>query len=266
MGQELLAPAVRKALGRPSVASPSVASSSVASPAARSSSWSSTASTVLARDRLLPLLAPLDGLFPEGGLRKGITVHVGRGSPGLTSLALTLLSAPCAGGSWCAVVGAPDLGLVAASQLGLDLEHLAIVPSPGPRWAVVTAALLEGFDLVLLRVTGQASYTDARRLEARARERGSVLVVMADDWPGTADMHVSIVAGRWLGLEEGHGHLWGCEVEVIAGGKGAASRQRRAKLWFGQPPLEHVARQLEPVSGEPSGVPGGEVVSMDIAG
>jgi hypothetical protein len=216
----------------------------------------SAASAVLARDRLLPLFAPLAGLFPEGGLRRGSVVVVGRGAspnpgqpdpgqpstgqpssgaPGLTSLALALLSGPSAGGSWCAVVGAPDIGLVAAGQLGIDLERLAVVPLPGPTWATVTAALLEGFDVVLLRAAGQVNYSDARKLEARARERGSVLAVMGDGWPGPVAVRLDIVAGRWCGLEDGCGHLWGREVEVVASGRGAASRPQRTRIWFGQP-------------------------------
>jgi hypothetical protein len=190
--------------------------------------------------------------------------------PGLTSLALALLSGPCAGGSWCAVVGAPDLGLVAAAQLGIALEHLAVVPSPGPKWPVVAAALLEGFDLVLLRTVGRVSYSDARKLEARARERRSVLAVVGNGWPGAADVRLNIVRGRWSGLEDGCGHLWGREVEVVAGGRGAASRERRARIWFGRPPLGPAARDLEPIRGEPGlavVVPSGEAaMGMDIAG
>ena len=160
---------------------------------------------ILARERTLPLCVPLAGLFPEGALRRGSTVVVGQGDfPGTTSLALALLSGPSAGGSWCAVVGAPDLGFVAAAQLGLDLERLAVVPWPGPKWAVVTAALLEGFDMVLLRPGGHVSSSDARKLEARARERGSVLAVMSDGmgdgmgdgWPGEAAATVSPFRGQ----------------------------------------------------------------------
>ena len=203
------------------------------------------AGAVLARERTLPLSAPLAGLFPEGALRRGTTVVVGQGAfPGATSLALALLSGPCAGGSWCAVVGEPDLGLVAAAQLGLDLERLAVVPCPGPRWAVVTAALLEGFDVVLLRPVGHVSSSDARKLEARARERGSVLAVMGDGWPGQADMRLGIVAGCWRGIEDGRGHLWGREVDIVAAGRGAATRQRRARTWLGGPLPELVDGEL----------------------
>jgi hypothetical protein len=163
-------------------------------------------------------------------------VVVSRGSfPGATSLALALLSGPCAGGSWCAVVGAAELGLVAAAQHGLDLERLALVPSPGPKWPVVTAALLEGFDVVLVCPPGRVDRSVARQLEARGRERGSVLAVIGEGWPGSADMRLGIVSGCWKGLEDGHGYLWGREVEVEAAGKGAACRPRRARFWLGGP-------------------------------
>ena len=123
--------------------------------------------TVLAQERTLAVLPCLAGLFPEGGLRRGSTVVVGPGPvPGATSLALSLLAGPSAGGCWCAVVGAPELGLVAAAQLGTELERLALVPSPGPHWPVVTAALLEGFDVVLLRPPAGTSSSEARKLEA----------------------------------------------------------------------------------------------------
>lgn len=193
----------------------------------------------LARDRVLPLSADVAGLFPDGNLRRGSTVVVGlSSSPGATSLALALLSGPSAAGSWCAVVGAPDLGLVAASQHGVNLERLALVPSPGAHWAVVTAALLEGFDVVLLCPAGAVRPPEARQLEARARERGSVLAVLGDDWPGRPDVHLGIAKGCWRGLEDGFGYLTSHEVEVVAGGRGAASRPRRGRLGFGGGPLE----------------------------
>jgi hypothetical protein len=205
---------------------------------------------VLARDRTLPLVASLADIFPDSGLRRGSTVVVGSGPvPGTTSLALALLSGPSAGGSWCAVVGAPDLGLVAAAQLGIDLERLAVVPSPGAKWAVVTAALLEGFDLVLLCPSEPVSHSDARKLEARARERGSVLAVLGEVWPGTANIHLGVVAGSWRGLEDGCGYLAGRQVEVVTAGRGAASRPRRTRLWLGGLPFGSIAGQA------PDGLP-----------
>jgi hypothetical protein len=108
----------------------------------------------------------------------------------------------------------------------------------------VTAALLEGFDMVLLRPAGHVSHSDARKLEARARERGSVLAVMGDGWPGQADIRLGTVAGCWRGIEDGRGYLWGREVDVVSSGRGAATRQRRARTWLGGPLPEPVDGEL----------------------
>ena len=84
-------------------------------------------------ERILPVLPELRGLFPAGGLRRGSTVLVG----GSTSLLLSLLTSASSAGSWCAVVGMPDLGLVAAAEFGIALGRLALVPDPGPDWPAV---------------------------------------------------------------------------------------------------------------------------------
>src|SRR5207302_7365787 len=74
----------------------------------------------LARERTLPVLPALAELLPEGGLRRGSTVTV---LGDATSLALALLAGPSQAGSWCAAVGLPSLGLVAAAEVGIVLER-----------------------------------------------------------------------------------------------------------------------------------------------
>ena len=201
---------------------------------------------LLPRDRSLPVAEQMAGLFPERALRRGSTVVVGRSCPGATSVALSLLSGPSAAGSWCGVVGAPDLGLVAAAQLGVELSRLALVPVPGERWPVVTAALLEGMDVVLVRPAGPVRPMDARKLEARARERGAVLAVLSDAWPGAADVRLDVGEGGWHGIQGGAGFLVGRELEVVSTGRGAASRPRRARLTFGSGTSRVRARRAEP--------------------
>ena len=94
---------------------------------------------------------PLAGLLPDGALRRGTTLTVGApGDDGALSVALALVGAASATGSWCALVGHPGLGAVAAVDLGVDLGRLAVLPRPGPAWAEATAAVLEGVDLVVL--------------------------------------------------------------------------------------------------------------------
>jgi hypothetical protein len=188
----------------------------------------------LARDQVLAVPPPLAGLFPEGGLRRGSTVVVRPGpkaGDGSTSLAIALMVPASQAGSWCAAVGAGDLGPVATAGLGVRLERLALVPAPGDHWPVVTAALLDAVDIVLVRAHRPRA-ADARRLAARARERGAVLLAFSGSWPEGADLHLSVAASAWRGLGRGYGHLRARAVEVTATGRGAAVRPRHAAMWL----------------------------------
>nr|WP_228771742.1 hypothetical protein [Actinokineospora iranica] len=162
-------------------------------------------------------------LFPWGGLRRGGTVAV-RGS---SALLLALLAESSARGSWSAVVGLPDLGVLAAAELGVAVDRLALVPRPGVDAASVVAALLDGFDVVAV-ATPRIGAAHARRLSARARSRGAVLIPFGS-WPG-ADLELTCVRGRWSGLGAGHGSLAARQVDVQARGRGAAARPRHASF------------------------------------
>ena len=131
--------------------------------------------------RTLPVPPPLAPLFPAGSLRRGTTTTVtGLPGRGATTLALALLAAASAAGSWCAAVGLPDPGVVAAAGLGLDLRRVVFVPHPGNGWAEAAGDLLSGVDAVLVRPPGRARLTAARHLTARARERQAALVVLLE--------------------------------------------------------------------------------------
>ena len=179
----------------------------------------------LAEDRILPVLGPLQVVLPDGGLRRGSTVSV----VGSTSLALQLVAGPSTAGSWVAAVGVPSLGAVAASEAGVVLERLALVPRPGEQWATVVAALLDALDVVVVRPSHRVRQADARKLVARARERGSVLVPLGP-WEG-ADVRLEVASTRWHGVGQGDGHLQGCRVEVVGTGRRAAARERRTVMW-----------------------------------
>jgi hypothetical protein len=192
----------------------------------------------LAHEQLLVVLPPLAGLFPSGGLRRGSTVVVNPGrrvGDGATSLAFALMVAASRAGSWCAAVGFSELGPLAAAGLGVCLERLALVPALGDQWPVVTAALLDAVDLVLVRPPRRSRITDTRRLAARARERGTVLLPFSGSWPDGADLRLAVAASAWLGLGEGHGHLQARAMEVTAMGRGAAARERRVRIWLPGP-------------------------------
>ena len=153
--------------------------------------------------RVLPVAPPLDALFPDGSLRRGTTIVVSgpdrepgvdRTADGSVSVALALLAAASGAGSWCAVVGLDGLGAVAVHELGIDLARLAVIPRPGVAWAEVTAAVIDGVDLVVLCPPFPPRQAMARRLVARTRERRSVLVVVAGrvGWPDPPDLRLTI--------------------------------------------------------------------------
>jgi len=178
--------------------------------------------TPLADERLLPVLPALQPLLGGRGLRRGATVTVSRSA----ALALALVAGASAAGSWVAAVGLPDLGIVAAAETGIALERLALVPTPGVRaWPAVVAAFLDAVDVVLVRAPARLPAAQARRLAARARERGAVLVPLGP-WPEPADLRLAVTSSAWSGLGQGHGRLQARQVEVLVTGRGAASAPR----------------------------------------
>jgi hypothetical protein len=185
----------------------------------------------LAGERLLPVVPALRPLLPGQGLRRGTTVAVGRSA----ALALALVAGASAAGSWVAAVGLSDLGIVAAAESGIALERLALVPAPGARaWATVVAAFLDAVDVVLVRSPAGLPPAQARRLAARTRERGAVLVPLGA-WSEPADLRLAVASSAWQGLGQGHGRLQARQVEVVAAGRGAATRERRVLLWLPSP-------------------------------
>jgi hypothetical protein len=179
----------------------------------------------LAADQVLPVAPVLGELLPQG-LRRGSLVVV-RGS---TSLALTLAAGASAAGSWCAAVGMRDLGLVAAAEVGIALERFALVPAvPPEQWTTVVAALVDAMDVVLLDPPRRMKAADGRRLAARARERGAVLVSVGG-WSEAPDLRLSVDGVRWTGIGAGHGHLQERRLRVVVDGRRALARARRTEV------------------------------------
>jgi hypothetical protein len=163
-----------------------------------------------------------------------------------TSALLALLAAASQAGSWCAVVGMPQLNPVAAAELGIVLERLAFVPYPGTHWTAAVAALLDGFDLVVAAPPGPIAASVASRLAARARQRGSVLLPagpLSATWTG-ADLIVEAVRGEWCGLGAGRGRLRARQLTVRAWGRGSASAPRETTAM-----LPAASGPLPPVQG-----------------
>lgn len=191
----------------------------------------------LAEERWLPVRPALADLVPGQGLQRGSAVAAT--GPAATALSMALVAGPSAGGSWLAVVGVPSLGLLAAAELGVCLERMVLIASPEPaRWGTVVAALLDAFEVVVVGPEHRVRPADQRRLLARCRERGAVLVQVGgrpDAWPEAPELRLVVVAEAWRGLGPGHGHLQARRVTVEVTGRRQAARTRRVDLWLPGP-------------------------------
>ena len=192
----------------------------------------------LAAERSLPVHEALAPLLPEGGLPRGVSIGVS--GPGATSLALGLVAAASAAGSWTVVVGHPDLGLVAAAEAGLVLGRTVLVAPPPPdRWPTVVATLAEAVELLLVRPVGRVRPTDLRRLGAHLRGRGGVLVRLPGpgSWPEAPDISLRTSHPGWRGAVaptriDGAGRLQARRLVVEATGRRRAAQPRRRELWL----------------------------------
>ncbi|WP_240945289.1 hypothetical protein [Rhodococcus sp. HNM0569] len=176
---------------------------------------------------VLPVPEPLAALLPHGGLVRGSVVSVS----GATSLLLGLVASITASGGHVAVVGRPQLGLLAAVEMGTRLDRLALVPEPGPDPVEIAAVLLDGMDLVVLGLGGGAvAPSRARAVMARARSKGCTLVVTDGRWDG-AEMTLDAEVDGYDGLGDRHrrdrGRVCSVRLSVRAGGKTFRPRTTR---------------------------------------
>ena len=200
--------------------------------------------------RTLPTSAALAELLPEGALAAGDSYVV----EGSTALALELLREPSRAGSWCAIVGVPDLGVEAASAAGLDLDRLVLVPHPAEQWFAVVSALVDAVAVVLVQPPARARVGEAaaNRLAARLRQREAVLVSMTS-WP-RAQARLAVVESDWAGVGAGFGHLQARQVTVAASSPAWQGRTRSRRLWLPDatgavsPVISRVAGEADPVA------------------
>lgn len=176
-----------------------------------------TAQTTL---RTLPVPSPIAELLPRGGLARGTVASVA----GTSSVLVGLLASVTAAGSHAAVIGMPDLSLLAAVEQGADLSKIAIVPAPKDSAVEVAAILLDGVDLILLGLPGVVvTPSRARAVVARARSKGAVLLVAEGRWDGV-DLRIESRVAGYSGLGEGHGRVTAVQLDVAAAGKGFQRR------------------------------------------
>ena len=170
--------------------------------------------------RMLPVPEPIGDLLPRGGLARGTVVSV----DGAASVLIGLLATVTAAGGHVAVIGMPGLGLLAFHEQGGDLAKVALVPQPKDAGIDCAAILLEGFDVVVLGLSGGAvTPSRGRAVAARARSKGSLLIVTEGQWDGP-DLRISSRVAGYTGLTAGRGRVTGVRLDVAAVGKGFQQR------------------------------------------
>lgn len=191
------------------------------------------AQLVPARDRCIAVAGELEGLFPEGGLRRGQVVTCA--GPAAVSLALSLVARPAQDGAWLAVIGLPDLGVEAAAELGVPLERLVLIAggdSPA-QWAERVAAAADGFELIVTSPPRGAERV-GRQVRQRVQARGAVLVTVGPAATFGGDVELRASAGTWEGLGHGYGCLLGRRLTVTSSGR-RVPRPRTAAVWLPGP-------------------------------
>jgi hypothetical protein len=154
---------------------------------------------------------------------------------GARSLLLSMVAAVTAAGGNVAIVGQPDIGLLAAVEMGADLSRLAVIPDPGTDPVEVAAVLIDGMDLVVLGLGGRrVPQTRARAVVARARNRGCTLLVTDGDWQGAPTRLEARVCGYEIAPDcrgayaPGFGRISGVRLQVsgVCAGRRVTGRAR----------------------------------------
>jgi hypothetical protein len=164
--------------------------------------------------------APADDAVPAGPalLPRG-TVAV---LSGARSLALRMVATVTAGGGNAVIVGQPDIGLLAAVEMGADLSRIAVIPDPGNDPVEVAAVLIDGMDLVVLGLGGRrVTRTRARAVVARARQKGCTVLVTDGDWEGASTRLEARVCGYELtaGGRPGFGRISAVRLQISRCGR-----------------------------------------------
>ncbi len=162
-----------------------------------------------AHPKVFPVHSALSPLFPQGGLITGAVYSVDSSASLLWSLVAQLTQQ----GTWCAVVGMPDLGIAAAEELGVNVDRLVLVPSPGSQCMAVLGALIDVVGVCALGSFPTPSQRALSTLYGRLREREATLLVRSP-WP-RVDAALA-VEHQWSGINAGSGLLQEHRLRITA--------------------------------------------------
>ena len=173
----------------------------------------------------LPVAKSLQPIIPDGVLVRGRTVLCS--GDAAMSTALLLVSAATQAGSWLAIVGVSDFGLMSACEQGVALQRTVLVtPTSNKKdWTSTVAAVADGFDVVMLEVPREVSESDARRIQTRIQARRNVLVLVETSRHTTPRsvfqpyVVLHTVTTKWDGIERGAGYVQGRLIDVMVSGR-----------------------------------------------
>lgn len=173
---------------------------------------------------VLPLPEGVAELVPQQGIPRGSVIQCA----GARSLVTAMIAAVTRAGGQVGLVGLPQIGLLAAAELGADLDRIAAVPVPGVDPVEVASVLLDGMDLVVMGLSGVRVPPGRMRVIAgRARVQSSSLLVVGGQWPSARMSFDAQVLDhrRHPSVEiNGYGRIRGVQLRVAADIRGRSRR------------------------------------------
>ncbi|MFD4356745.1 hypothetical protein ACFWPX_29635 [Nocardia sp. NPDC058518] len=180
----------------------------------------SSARTPVPGHDILPIEGPLGALLPDHGLARGTMVTCPRGA-----VLCGLLAGATASGRHAAVLTdptEPQIGLLAAWEMGAVLERLAVISTPDERAAEVAGVLADGVDVIVFDLPrAHIRPADFEKLRGRLRAKGAILVATRADWARQAHLDLRIQRRPTYGLGRGRGRVSkiDLDIDVLAGGR-----------------------------------------------
>ena len=162
----------------------------------------------------LPVSPELSSLFPTGGLERG-HIYGCRGDAWL-SVMYAVIARATQEGSWVAVVNLDFMSPLSASEHGVALHRMLCIDAghDARLWTQVVGACIDGVDVVVVH-RPHCHGADIRRLEARMKAHGTIMIVVGDPGSFSPAVVLSTQTQRW----QFSTHLSSRLVHVTASGR-----------------------------------------------
>lgn len=163
----------------------------------------------------LPVGSLLFEAFGDAALERGQVYRCD--GDAARSMSWALVAPASREGSWIATVDMATLGMMAAREHGVALQRLVCIDTGGDAtmWHRVVGNCVDGMDVVMVE-SPRCSAGDARRITARLRATGSVLVIVGDPGAFSPVLSIRATTTRWHFSTHAHRR----EMHVSLSGRG----------------------------------------------